>query len=81
MVDTVIAARLQDFPAISIVGPRASGKTTSARQHARTILRLDEPGEAAIVQVNPDAALRDQPEPILRKDAAAQQSLSLAQHD
>lgn len=65
LLDAVIEQRLQDFPAISIVGPRASGKTTSARRHARTILRLDEPGTAAAVKANPDAALRDQPEPIL----------------
>lgn len=29
------------------------------------MLRLDEPGAAAAVQANPDAALRDLPEPIL----------------
>lgn len=65
IIDSVIAERLEDFPAVSIVGPRASGKTTTANRHAQTILRLDDPGEAAVVQANPDAALRDRTEPIL----------------
>ena len=65
IVDAVISERLQDFPAISLLGPRASGKTTTASRHARAILRLDDPGEAAVVQANPDAALRDRPEPLL----------------
>lgn len=65
IVDTVVAERVQDFPALSLVGPRASGKTTTAGRHARAILRLDDPGEAAVVHANPDAALRDRPEPLL----------------
>lgn len=65
LADAAIAANLRDFAAISLVGPRASGKTTSARRHAQAVLRLDEPGEAALVRANPDAALRDRPEPLL----------------
>jgi hypothetical protein len=65
IIDSVIAERLEDFPAVSIVGPRASGKTTTANRHARTIVRLDVPGEAAVVEANPDAALRDRVEPVL----------------
>lgn len=65
IVDAVISERLEDFPAISIVGPRAAGKTTTAGRYARAVLRLDDPGEAAVVQANPDAALRDRPEPLL----------------
>jgi uncharacterized protein len=65
IIDAVIGERLEDFPAISIIGPRASGKTTTASQYARAVLRLDDPGEAAVVQANPDAALRDRPEPLL----------------
>ena len=65
IVDAVISERLEDFPAVSMLGPRAAGKTTTAARHARAILRLDDPGEAAVVQANPDAALRDRPEPLL----------------
>ena len=56
---------IEDFPAVSLVGPRASGKTTTAIRHARTVLRMDDPGEASVAQANPDAAIRDLEEPIL----------------
>lgn len=65
IVDPVVAQWVEDFPAVSLVGPRASGKTTTAGRLAATVLRLDEPGTAAVVQANPDAALRDLPEPVL----------------
>lgn len=65
IVDAVVSERLEDFPAVSMLGPRAAGKTTTAARHARAVLRLDDPGEAAVVQANPDAALRDRPEPLL----------------
>ena len=57
--DPVLAEMVADFPIISIIGPRASGKTTTALRHAQGVIRLDEPGTAAVVQANPDAAIRD----------------------
>lgn len=48
-----------------VVGPRASGKTTSARRRAKDVLRLDEPAVAAAVGADPDAALRRAAEPVL----------------
>lgn len=48
-----------------VVGPRASGKTTTARRHARTVVRLDRPAEAAVVASDPDAALAGFDEPVL----------------
>ena len=48
-----------------LTGPRATGKTTTARRHAATVLRLDRPAEAAAFRADPDAALRGQPEPVL----------------
>jgi predicted AAA+ superfamily ATPase len=63
--DPVLAEMVADFPVISIIGPRASGKTTTALRHAQGVIRLDAPGTAAVVQANPDAAIRDQPEPLL----------------
>ncbi len=65
IVDGLVEQFVQDFPAVSLIGPRACGKTTTASRHAATVLRLDEPGAAAAVQANPDAALRELPEPIL----------------
>lgn len=65
IIDPVLAELLGELPAISILGPRASGKTTTALTAARTVLRLDKPAEAAAVAADPDAAIRSLPEPIL----------------
>ena len=54
-----------ELPALAIVGPRASGKTTTAMRHARTVIRLDRPAEAAVVAADPDTALDGLPEPVL----------------
>jgi hypothetical protein len=48
-----------------ITGPRAVGKTTTAKRLAQTVVRLDQPAQAAAFQADPDAALRSLPEPIL----------------
>lgn len=48
-----------------INGPRAAGRTTTARQHATSEVRLDQPVQAAAFQADPDAALRGRPEPVL----------------
>lgn len=48
-----------------LVGPRASGKTTTALRHARSTVRLDLPAQAAAFQADPDAALRSLAEPVL----------------
>jgi uncharacterized protein len=65
LVDPLLQELLAEFPAISLVGPRASGKTTTALQHAKTVIRLDRPDEAAVFKTDPDAALRGLPEPIV----------------
>lgn len=65
IVDLVVAERMADFPAVSLIGPRALGKTTTAARLARSVLRLDDPGQAAVVRANPDAALRALAEPVL----------------
>lgn len=33
-----------------LVGPRASGKATTAARHARSVIRFDQPPEAAVVE-------------------------------
>lgn len=48
-----------------VTGPRAAGKTTTAAQLAATIVRLDQPGQAAAFRADPDAALAALTEPIL----------------
>lgn len=64
-VDGLIAQLLRGLPALLIVGPRAVGKTTTAARHAATVVRLDRPAEAAAFRADPDASLRDLPEPVL----------------
>ena len=64
-IDRHLSKLLQSFAAVLVNGPRAAGKTTTARQHAATIVRLDQPSQAASFRADPDAALRDRPEPVL----------------
>lgn len=66
LIDQILAQRLAGLPAVMLVGPRATGKTTTAVRHARTVVRMDRPAEAVVFQADPDAALgRDLPEPVL----------------
>ena len=63
--DRLIGELLTELPALLIVGPRATGKTTTASRHASTTVRLDRPGEAVAFQADPDSALRGLKEPVL----------------
>lgn len=63
--DQRLSLLFDELPALLITGPRATGKTTTARRHARSVVRLDRPAEAAAFRADPDAALRGQPEPVL----------------
>ncbi len=66
LVDPVLVQRLSGLPAVMLVGPRATGKTTTAARRARTVVRLDRAVDAAVFRADPDAALdRNLPEPIL----------------
>lgn len=65
IVDELLEQRLRHHPAIMIVGPRATGKTTTAARLAGSQIRLDQPAQAAVVQADPDAALRGLAEPVL----------------
>ena len=65
LVDPLIVELLAGVPALLLVGPRASGKTTTARRHARSVIRLDRPAEAAAVAADPDCALVDLREPVM----------------
>jgi len=65
LVDRLIADLLTELPGVLVVGPRASGKTTTAIRHAKTVVRLDREAEAVAFRADPDAALRGLPEPVL----------------
>lgn len=65
LVDDEIAQLVTDLPAVLLTGPRATGKTTTALQHARTVISLDREADAAAFRADPDSALRGHREPVL----------------
>lgn len=65
LIDPWLADVLVAAPAVMITGARASGKTTTALRHAASTVRLDREREAGPFEADPDAALRDRPEPLL----------------
>ncbi len=54
-----------ELPALMLTGPRAAGKTTTARRHVETVVRLDREAEASAFRADPDSALSALPEPVL----------------
>ena len=65
ILDSLLEEYLTELPALMLVGPRACGKTTTAARHAATVLRLDSETDTAALRADPDAALRNRPEPVL----------------
>ena len=65
LAESVLFPALDSFPAISVVGPRATGKTTTASRFAGSILRLDRSEEEQVVRADPDAAIRRGIAPVL----------------
>jgi predicted AAA+ superfamily ATPase len=64
-VDALLDEMLASFSAVSLVGPRAAGKTTTAVRRAGTVLRLDRPNVRTAVAADPDAMLLGLPEPVV----------------
>ncbi len=65
LIDERLARLFAELPAMMLTGPRASGKTTTARRHAATVVRLDREDEAPAFRLNPDSALAALREPVL----------------
>jgi uncharacterized protein len=65
LVDQLVVELFADLPALLIVGPRATGKTTSARRVTANALRLDKPANAELVRNDPDVALSSFATPLL----------------
>ena len=64
-IEPLLDRLLGELPALLLVGPRATGKTTTAIRHAATVVRLDNPAEVGAFKADPDAALRGLQEPVL----------------
>jgi len=65
LADEPLGELLAGVPAVLITGPRAAGKTTSARRLAAEAVQLDRAGAAAAFVADPDAALLGRAEPLL----------------
>jgi len=65
LVDPLLDELLEQLPAMLIIGPRTTGKTTTLQRRARTVVRLDRQRTAAAFEADPDVALRGLPEPVL----------------
>jgi uncharacterized protein len=65
LVDPLLDELLQEVSAVMVIGPRASGKTTTATRRAATVIQLGAEAQAAAFVADPDAALRGLPEPVL----------------
>jgi uncharacterized protein len=65
LLDPFVDELFTQLSALMVIGPRAAGKTTSAARRAASTVRLDRADEAAAFEGDPDAALRDLPEPVL----------------
>ncbi|PIE26663.1 MAG: ATP-binding protein, partial [Micrococcales bacterium] len=51
--DAFLGELLGVVPGVMVTGPRAAGKTTTARRLAADVLRLDDPAVAAVVAADP----------------------------
>jgi predicted AAA+ superfamily ATPase len=65
LIDGLLEQLMADFPAVVITGPRATGKTTTAARHTRSIVRLDRNADAEAYRADPDSVLARQHEPVL----------------
>jgi uncharacterized protein len=63
--DVVLQELVKDHSAVLVVGPRATGKTTSCEQLAKSVVRLGDPRAAAAFEVDPQSILEGLSAPIL----------------
>ena len=65
LVDDTVAQLLSKLPALLLVGPRACGKTTTARRNAGSVVQLDRAADSVAFRADPDVALANRREPLL----------------
>ncbi len=71
IVDDELDALMTGIAAIAIEGPKGVGKTATAERRARTIYRLDDPGQRAVAEGDPmRLVLGDRPVLIDESDLA-----------
>jgi hypothetical protein len=61
----VLAAMVADHAAVMVVGPRATGKTTTAARQAASVISLADDRQRGAFAADIEAALRRGPEPLL----------------
>lgn len=61
VVDGELDELMAQLPAIALEGPKAVGKTETARRRAKTIHRLDDPAQRAIAEADPARLLSGTP--------------------
>ncbi len=65
LADAVLAEMVSDHSAVLVVGPRATGKTTSCERLAASVVRLGDPRVASGFAVDPRSVLDGLPPPVL----------------
>lgn len=65
LADEPLAELVAHVPAVLVTGPRAAGKTTTARRLAAEVVQLDRAAGSAAFAADPDAALVGRAEPLL----------------
>lgn len=61
IVDTELDVLLHDLPAVSLEGPKAVGKTSTATQRAATLTRFDDPTSLELVEAHPTRVIQGTP--------------------
>jgi predicted AAA+ superfamily ATPase len=65
LVDSYLDELLEQLSALLVIGPRATGKTTTMDRRAATRVQLDVDAQATAFRADPSVALRARAEPIL----------------
>ena len=61
IVDGELDELMSSLPAIVLEGPRAVGKTETARRHANEVFELDDPAQLEVVAADPGSLVGPSP--------------------